>query len=382
MPAIKEWVGMPEFIQEKKEAFRVITFNFDNRKLITRFSSQADVDSFVFYNGLNLPLGYKVFDLGDIDLTKASGIFAQKITSKTKSIWYPYKAHRRVGKQPVWDSNGCNVPKYPIYVISKGRHHNCKTAKVLNDMAVKFTLVVEHQEYDDYRIAFPDNIIIKTPFSNLGLGSIPVRNFVWDYSIAWGHKKHWLLDDNIEGFHRLHENEKYNVTDGAIFKACEDFTDRYSNVKLSGMNYYSFCKATDAVPPFVLNTRIYSCTLIDNSLQHRWRGKYNEDTDLCLRSLKDGDCTILFNAFLCGKITSQRMKGGNTEEVYGDTNKRLEFAESLREQHPDVVETVWKFNRWHHKVDYKGFKDNKLIRADDFKYEGVNNYGLNLGVMI
>ena len=56
------------------------------------------------------------------------------------------------------------------------------------------------------------------------------------------------------------------------------------------------------------------------------------------------------------------MKGGNTDNVYHDTDNRREFAESLREQHPDVVEVVWRYERWHHQVNYKPFKDNKLIK--------------------
>jgi hypothetical protein len=55
-----------------------------------------------------------------------------------------------------------------------------------------------------------------------------------------------------------------------------------------------------------------------------------------------------------------KMKGGNTDEVYGDTNNRKEFAESLQEQHPDVVKVVWRFDRWHHEVNYKSFRNNVL----------------------
>ena len=51
----------------------------------------------------------------------------------------------------------------------------------------------------------------------------------------------------------------------------------------------------------------------------------------------------------------------------------------LQEMHPDVTEVVWKFNRWHHEVDYSRFKDNKLILKKDVKIEqGVNNYGMVL----
>ena len=147
---------------------------------------------------------------------------------------------------------------------------------------------------------------------------------------------------------------------------------------MAGFNYYSFCKKNDAVPPYVLNTRIYSCLLIDNKAGYRWRGRYNEDTDLSLRVLKDGLCTIQFNAFLCGKITTQRMKGGNTEEFYDDEGT-LPKSQMLANLHPDVAKVVFKFNRWHHHVDYSNFKKNKLIKIIDTSLlPKINNYGMEL----
>lgn len=270
-------------------------------------------------------------------------------------------------------------PKYPVYVISKGRAGKCLTARELVKMNVPFSLVVEPQELPEYKRQWGEFCpILDLPFSNLGEGSIPARNWVWGHSMKTA-KRHWILDDNIEGFHRLHKNEKYKVADGTIFRCCEDFTDRYANVRISGMNYHSFCKATDAVPPFYRNTRIYSCILIDNSLNIRWRGRFNEDTDLSLRVLKSGDCTVLFNAFLCGKVTTMRMSGGNTNEVYEGTDNRREFAESLQRQHPDCVKVTHKFGRWHHQVDYSQFKRNKLKLSDDSQIlKGVNNYGMEL----
>jgi hypothetical protein len=268
-------------------------------------------------------------------------------------------------------------PKYPIYIISKGRANNCLTARELKQMNVPFRLVVEPHEVEDYRHITED--IITLPLSNLGQGSIPARNFVWEHSIKEGHERHWILDDNIEGFHRLNRNEKPKVSSGTIFKCMEDFVERYLNVAIAGPNYYSFCKSTDQVPPYYLNTRIYSCILIKNDIPYRWRGRYNEDTDLSLRALKDGYCTILFNAFLAGKVTTMRMSGGNTDEVYADTDNRKEFAESLQKQHPDHVEVTWKFNRWHHQVDYRLFKQNRLIKkVDSQSLIGINNYGMKL----
>jgi hypothetical protein len=55
----QEWKDMPEFVQEKKKPFAQIVF---------RFETQEDLDQFAF-------------------------IIGQKLTSKTKSAWHPYKPH-------------------------------------------------------------------------------------------------------------------------------------------------------------------------------------------------------------------------------------------------------------------------------------------------
>ena len=41
-------------------------------------------------------------------------------------------------------------PKYPVYVISKGRADTCLTANFLLKDKVNFRLVIEPQEYDKY----------------------------------------------------------------------------------------------------------------------------------------------------------------------------------------------------------------------------------------
>jgi len=248
-------------------------------------------------------------------------------------------------------------PKYSIYIPSKGRHDTGQTKRVLDEMGVPYKIVVEPQEYEDYAKVVEKDKILVLPFSNLGEGSIPARNWIWEYSKSKGEEKHWIIDDNILRFYRLNRNKKVPVGSGTIFRCAEIFTDRYKNVAFSGLNNIAFAHAdSKSIKPYSLNTRIYSMTLINNELPYRWRGKYNEDTDICLRALKDDWCTIQFNAFLGDKVTTLKMKGGNTDNVYTDGDKRLKFAQSLAKQHPDIVKVTWKYNRWHHQVDYSCFK--------------------------
>lgn len=252
------------------------------------------------------------------------------------------------------------LPKYPIYIISKGRWDTRLTSKSLERMRIPYSIVVEPQEYREYAEVIDPTKILVLPFSNLGQGSIPARNWVWEHSIEQGAEKHWILDDNINGFGLQKGGRRVNSNCGDFFSVCESFVDRYKNVAMSGIRYrfnHNYVKS-----PYYLNTRIYSCILLDNSIDYRWRGKYNEDTDLSLRLLKDGYCTMLFIWCYCNKAGTLSMKGGNTDTIYSETDNRREFAESLQKQHPDVVEIVQRYGRWHHQVDYSSFRNNKLIK--------------------
>lgn len=270
------------------------------------------------------------------------------------------------------------IPRYPVYIISKGRSKFRLTAKALDRCGVPYHIVIEPQERWQYEIYFPPEKILVLPFSNLGQGSIPARNWVWDHACSTGKQRHWILDDNIRDFYRLNNNIRIRVAGGGIFCAAEDFVDRYENVGLAGFHYRFFAVARDKRPPYYLNTRIYSCILIRNDLSFRWRGTYNEDTDLSLRVLKTNAwCTVLFLAFLADKVATMTMRGGNTDKLYkGDG--RLKMAESLREQHPDVCKVVEKWGRWQHSVDYSGFTQQLKLKPDVVVPDCIDNYGMVL----
>ena len=281
--------------------------------------------------------------------------------------------------------------RYPIYIVSKGRHHNMLTDRALGRLGLPFTVVCEEFEYELYADRCGHDNVIILPQKYLdeydtcdeygdtkSKGPGAARNFVWDHSTSLGHKWHWVLDDNLDDFHRLHHNVKCPVRTGATFAASEDFVEHFSNVVIGGMNYYSFCKSGDKVPPFKKNTRIYSCLLIRNDIPYRWRGRYNEDTDLSLRVLKDGLCTIQFNAFLCGKVTTQRMRGGNSKEFYDDEGT-LAKSQMIVDLHPDVSRLAKKFNRWHHHVDYRPYADTPLIYDPNYiPIPRPDEYGMKL----
>ena len=350
-----EWLGMPEYInQKRKDAEITATFKFRNKQDYEKFKELAKKH---IYDNQKVFDGYQ--------------------TKTKKQAWYPLLPK---GSKYRWvDSAKPHNPRFPIYIVSKGRWQRNPTSRELMSMNVPFKMIVGKerllvlpQEYKDNYDTFWDDDDERT-------GAGAARNFAWQHSIDNGYDWHWVMDDNIESFERLNKNLKVKCTSGTPFRIMEDFVLRYKNIGQAGLNYSFFCPAYDSRPPFITNTRIYSCLLQRNDLPFRWRGRYNEDTDLSLRIMEAGWVTVQFNCFLQGKRATQTVRGGNSKEFY-DNEGTYNKSKMLEELQPKYAKVVWKFNRWHHQVDYSPFKKNKLIRKDDvdIALEESNNYGLEL----
>lgn len=268
-----------------------------------------------------------------------------------------------------------NIPRYPIFIPTKGRSKTPYTISIFERLGIEYHAVIEQQEYDDYASVVKNGKIIVLPHQNKGLTT--TRNWIWNHAqYDLGVPFFWTFDDNIRDIYRLHKNQKYRVDTPAPLAAIEDFAARYSNLFICGMNYEMFVPKLKKKPPITFNTRIYSNMLIKSDIPFRNETFFNDDTDLCLRVLKSGACTALFNAFLIDKIATMYVRGGMTD-YYQATDKRLEFAKELQEAHPDVVKIVRKYGRWHHQVNYSPFRSNKLLKCNGIEVSDTpNNYGM------
>lgn len=273
------------------------------------------------------------------------------------------------------------LPRYPVYIPSKGRYDNCLTADLFVKHKVPFYLVVEPQEYEDYVKKYGDKSVLKLPFSNRG-SVIPTRNWIKEHSTKNGYKRHWQWDDNIKDTYRFYRGKRIKCPAGVSMAVAEDFSDRYENIAITGLEYTMFGFYQAKTSPFQLNIRVYSCSLINNEIPHKWRGSYNEDTDLCLQVLSDGWCTVLINAFMCDKQATMTMGGGNTAVLYqGDG--RAKMARSLERLWPGVVETKRRFQRPQHVVKNGWQKfDTPLKRRKDIDWDKIkkepHDYKMNL----
>jgi hypothetical protein len=348
-----EWYGMPEY-KNSQHLLETATI-----KMMLETVNISEYMSFI--NDF-----YKTFSV----------IFWPQIST----VWYPNRSEKLTMYGDKMYVSPYTKTKYPIYIISKGRYEKRYTSKYLEWCGIHYYIVVEPEEYSLYAEHINPNKILQLPEEYMGKnkGSIPARNFVWSHSKNNGDKRHWILDDNITCYKRYYENEKITVKSSVVFTMIEDYVDRYDNIKMAGHNYTGFAISLNTkLPPITFNTRIYSSILLSNDIfpEFKWRGRYNEDTDLSLRILKANYPTVLFNAILADKLKTLTQKGGNTDSIYAEKDALYKKAKSLEDQHPDVTIITTKFGRTHHHVNYKPFKNlicNKIVNIDNIP----NEYGM------
>lgn len=385
--AWREWKGMPEFTLEDLQPYSTIE---------VRFRTEADLEAF------ERLLDQRV----------------QRATKRTSAVWFPKTAVGSYSMKRYRAHGRSTTPRYPIFVPTKGRWESRFTIKTFEEIGVPYHAVVEAQEVRHYVAAgVPEDRILVLPHRDKGL--VATRNWIWDRAHDEGHKRFWTFDDNIRGLFRFNRNLKTPVVDGAILCAIEDFADRYANLPVCGCNYFMFAvRKAVGTPPIYLNNRVYSNMLIETDYPdpsgrpYRNEGYYNDDTDLCLRMLKDGNCTVLFNAFLIYKMVTMTVKGGMTthyvtqpepdphwmamarraaaegwyaepEDAIVDEARtfdgRWRMAAELAAKHPDVAKISHRFHRWQHVVDYSPWRRNELrLREGVDVPEGVDDYGMVL----
>lgn len=247
--------------------------------------------------------------------------------------------------------------EYPVYIISKGRHDKTLTADNFEAAGVDYLIAVEPQEYEQYCAKLGANRVLKLPFSNLGLGSYPARNYCWEHAKANGYKYHWLFDDNIQAFWKWIDGKRKvikEINNGLIY--VESFIKK-NNITIGAFEEPNFV-VKPPKKPFKINCHAYSAMLIKCDIPYRWRLKYNEDVDLCLQVLHNGGSTASCVYYMADKVsTANKMKGGNQTELYQGNKpiKNLLKAKMLETVWPQYVKIVIRFNRHHHLVDWKLF---------------------------
>lgn len=249
-----------------------------------------------------------------------------------------------------------STPRYPVFIPTRGRVERQLTARLFAKDKVPFRLVVEAEEAEPHAAKWGKDRVLILPESKKGL--VYSRNWIKDFATAEGHERHWQFDDDIRRMMRAHKGRRLVAPSNLALAVVEDFVDRYENVALASFNATMFIALTagfntmDSIGPFYLNARCYTDFLISNRIPNRWRGRYNEDTDMTLQVLADGHCTMLINAFAIETPATLTASGGQMSSAAGSYqgDGRLLMARELERRWPGIVTTKRRFHRPQHVI--------------------------------
>lgn len=233
-----------------------------------------------------------------------------------------------------------NKTKYPIYILSKGRCNSCLTAKIFIENDIDFYIVVEPEEFKEYREKFGHYRVLSLTRNNQGIAY--VRNQIKENSISQGNEYHWQIDDNIKSFRKRIDNKNIKVNPFDMFIEIENFVSQYNNIGGAGLMHTAFAFA--AKKDISINKQIYSCVLLNNSVDISYRKDVVEDTDYSLQMLSKGYSTVLFNRLLIDKATTLSMSGGNTEIEYGNDG-RMKRSLGLQKHWPGWFQITEQYGR-------------------------------------
>lgn len=205
---------------------------------------------------------------------------------------------------------------FPIYIPSKGRP-NSKTINQLYGKDDNFIIVVEPQDYQDYKKQYPLAKFEILPKDNQGITY--VRNHILNLNISW----YWMLDDDIDSFY-LRIGTKMKKVSVSILRKIEvlyNLEKRESTAQVAlEYNQYAWSASKD----FVINGYCDVCVAInaakvkENNIFYDKEVQLKEDRDFTLQIITSELQTLRTTkfAFSCPKNGANE---GGLKDVY-DTN--------------------------------------------------------------
>jgi hypothetical protein len=223
--------------------------------------------------------------------------------------------------------------RYPIYIPSKGRAASQKTVRLLESCGIlNFYVIVENDEYDEYKKWIPKNNLLKLPLSDYGTSTV-ARNFAIVHSTELGFSKHWQLDDDINKVVRHEKGKTIHIDLVTIMTDIENLSAPLESVYVSGIpTLGSFL--SQQKNKYNINTSLTSFYLIRNS-PFRFRGTMLVDMDYQLQVLQAGYSTIKFNDYAFNFITPMKQPGGYCD-IYANEKKRIDAIQKFLQYHPMI----------------------------------------------
>lgn len=241
---------------------------------------------------------------------------------------------------------------FPIFIPSRGRANNCKTAELLASEGVNVCVVVEPQEAEAYK-AFTCFVL---PENNRGIGY--VRQYILDCARRNNLSWFWMLDDDIRsGFlvkNRLCIKSKLHE----VLLSAQDIFSEVKGCAQAALEYQQF--AWSQKEPMKMNgyCDVAVCINVERTkaINYRPHMDLKEDRDFTLQILSRGYRTVRAThcAFAAPKNGSNK---GGLQAEYARAGREAEASKRMVEAWPGICSLNTKPDgRQDVKIDWSKFK--------------------------
>lgn len=220
--------------------------------------------------------------------------------------------------------------KYSIYIPSKGRASHCLTAQLLRIAGLRFTIVVEPDDYDEYACYYNDDNLHVLKKNGQGLPYS--RNSILKLSRKRGEFGHWQMDDDIRKFKVRQGDKNVDLNPRISVSNVEKIFDSYKDLSVIAHRYTSF--AFSQTSDFTYNNNPCSSILLRNDVNALWKKGTVDDADFALQILAQGGTTIIANRQLIDTVPHNKQKGGLTDSTAAEDGRRARFVQ-LAKTWPD-----------------------------------------------
>jgi|TARA_R110000765_G_scaffold106962_2_gene197673 hypothetical protein len=235
-----------------------------------------------------------------------------------------------------------------IFIPTKGRSDNCKTANLIGDYKNLF-LVVEPKEYGYYKEKYPNNNILQLPENDKGI--IYSRNFIKQYTEEKNINYYWQLDDDISYLYKRELKKLIRENPITALEYCQNYFINNS-ISVGALEYRQY--AWSATKEIVLNSFCDSVVFINNKLVEgmRYTNGTKEDRDFCIQAISKGLKTGRLTTYAFSAPQNGSNKGGLKEIFYDIKDAELNTCKKMVE--------IWGENICTHIIKKDGRNDLKI----------------------
>ena len=233
---------------------------------------------------------------------------------------------------------------FRICIPSKSRSTTCTTAQLLKKYGIPFTLFIYNDDYNDYLKYYDKNNLFIVPEYVNGLTS--KRQFILDYARKENYEWFFMIDDDIQKIYvRPKGSLEKSLTPLTIKEFIETIYNFVKFIESKNPNHsiyeVGFKERAFGIQksPVSINTDIGPIHLFNvkniENINYDLNMTVLEDTDFCVRNIKNNKINIKLNHFIFFAPKSGSNKGG-LEDIYNQSGKTKGVIQ-FKEKYHDLI---------------------------------------------